>query len=366
MVLPGSSIGHRLVLTSFGESHGKSIGAVLDGCPAGLDIEERDIQKMLDQRRPGQNIISTQRKEKDAVEIISGVFRGHTTGAPITMLIWNNDQRSKDYENLRTKLRPGHSDYTAMIKYNQQNDYRGGGRFSGRLTATHVMGGAIARKLLRVTLGTETNSYTSQIGKVKMQKRFSEKMTSSIYKNEVRCPEAKTAETMRENILDAKKRGDSLGGIIESVTTNVPVGLGEPIFDSLESDLSRAMFSIPSVKGVEFGSGFGGSESFGSENNDLYTVKEGKIITKTNNSGGILGGISNGMPITMRVAFKPASSIAQKQSTIDIKTKKETILQVKGRHDPCVVPRAPPVVDSLVALTIADHALLSGAIKPVL
>ena len=364
--MSGSSIGQRLVLTSFGESHGKSIGAVLDGCPAGLEINEKEIQKMLDLRRPGQNMISTQRKEGDIVEIVSGVFRGFTTGAPITMLVWNSDQKSKDYESLKTKLRPGHSDYPAMMKYNHFNDHRGGGRFSGRLTATHVMGGAIARKLLKVSLGIETNSFTSQIGKIKMEKEFNEKMTSSIYKNEVRCPENKTAKIMRENILNARKRGDSLGGIIESITTNVPVGLGEPIFSSLESDLSKAIFSIPSVKGIEFGSGFLGSEMHGSENNDLYTIKNGKIITVTNNSGGILGGISNGMPITMRIAFKPASSISQKQSTIDIKTKKEVILQVKGRHDPCVVPRAPPVVDSLVALTIADHALLAGVIKPVL
>ena len=365
-MLPGNSIGQRLVLTSFGESHGRSIGAVLDGCPAGLEIDEKEIQEMLNQRKPGQNLISTQRKEGDIVEIVSGVFRGFTTGAPITMLIWNADQKSKDYENLKTKLRPGHSDYPAMVKYNQYNDHRGGGRFSGRLTATHVMGGAIARKLLKVTLGIKTNSFTSQIGKIKMEKEFNEKMSKLIYKNEVRCPEEKTAKSMRESILDAKKKGDSLGGIIESVTTNVPVGLGEPIFGSLESDLSKAIFSIPSVKGIEFGSGFKGSELFGSENNDLFTMKRGKIITKTNNSGGILGGISNGMPITMRIAFKPVSSIAQKQSTVDIKNKKETILQVKGRHDPCVVPRAPPVVDSLVALTIADHALMAGTIKPTL
>jgi chorismate synthase len=197
-----------------------------------------------------------------------------------------------------------------------------------------------------------------------MEKEFNKKMAKTIYKNEVRCPEENTAKKMRASILNAKKKGDSLGGIIESITTNVPVGLGEPIFSSLESDLSKAIFSIPSVKGIEFGSGFRGSELFGSENNDLYTMKKGKIITKTNNSGGILGGISNGMPITMRIAFKPASSIAQKQSTVDIKNKKNTILQVKGRHDPCVVPRAAPVVDSLVALTIADHALITGAIKP--
>jgi len=364
--LSGNSIGQRLVLTSFGESHGKSIGAVLDGCPAGLEIDESEIQKMLDYRKPGTSLITTQRKEEDRVEIISGVFRGFTTGAPITMVIWNSDQKSKDYENLKTKLRPGHSDYPAMIKYNHYNDYRGGGRFSGRLTATHVMGGAIARKLLSVTLGIETNSFTTQIGKIKMQKEFDQKMKKLIYNNEVRCPDESTAKKMRESILNARKKGDSLGGIIESITTNVPVGLGEPIFSSLESDLSKAIFSIPSVKGIEFGSGFAGSELSGSENNDLYTIKQGRIVTKTNNSGGILGGISNGMPITIRIAFKPASSIAKKQTTVDIKTKKVSTLQVKGRHDPCVVPRAPPVVDSLVALTIADHALLSGHIKPVL
>ena len=365
-MLSGSSLGNRLVLTSFGESHGKSIGAVLDGCPAGLEIDEKDIQKMLDYRKPGTSTITTQRKEGDKVEIISGVFRGFTTGAPITMVIWNSDQKSKDYENLKTKLRPGHSDYPAMVKYNHFNDYRGGGRFSGRLTATHVMGGAIARKLLKVALGIETNSYTLQIGKTKMKKEFNSKMSKSIYNNDVRCPDENTAKKMKSSILNARRKGDSLGGIIESVTTNVPVGLGEPIFSSLESDLSKAIFSIPSVKGIEFGSGFEGSKLFGSENNDLYTVKKGKIITKTNNSGGILGGISNGMPITIRIAFKPASSIAKKQNTIDIKTKKPTVLQVQGRHDPCVVPRAPPVVDSLVALTLADHALLTGQIKPVL
>ena len=364
--MQGNSIGQRLVLTSFGESHGKTIGAVLDGCPAGLEIDEKDIQTMLDQRRPGQNLISTQRKEGDVVEIVSGVFRGYTTGAPITMLIWNSDQKSRDYEDLKTKLRPGHSDYPAMVKYNHFNDYRGGGRFSGRLTATHVMGGAIARKLLRIALKVETNSFTSQIGRVKMKEEYNKKMIKLIYKNEVRCPEERTAKRMRENILDARKNGDSLGGIIESITTNVPVGLGEPIFGSLESDLSRAIFSIPSVKGVEFGSGFKGAELYGSENNDLYTIKRGKIVTETNRAGGILGGISNGMPITMRVAFKPASSIAQKQKTVDIKTKRKTTLKVRGRHDPCVVPRAPPVIDALVALTIADHALISGAIKPVL
>jgi len=364
--LTGNSIGRRLVLTSFGESHGRCVGAVLDGCPAGLDLTEKDIQKMLDLRKPGQSLVSTQRKEDDIVEILSGTFRGSTTGAPITMVIWNKDQKSTDYEKLRAEMRPGHSDYPAYVKYKKFNDHRGGGRFSGRLTATHVMGGSIARKLIKEKLGIETNSYTQQIGKIKMLKEIDKKMFKSIYSNVVRCPSKNTALKMEKTILNARKKGDSLGGIIKSVTINVPPGLGEPIFGSLESDISKAIFSIPAVKGVEFGSGFAGSERFGSENNDPFTIKSGKIVTKTNNSGGILGGISNGMPIIFRVGFKPASSIARYQDTVNVKTKKNIKLQVGGRHDPCVVPRAPPVVDSLVSLILADHALLSGLIKPVL
>ena len=365
-MLTGNSIGRRLVLTSFGESHGRCVGAVLDGCPAGLDLTEKDIQKMLDLRKPGQSLVSTQRKEDDVVEIISGTFRGSTTGAPITMVIWNKDQKSTDYEKLRTDMRPGHSDFPAYVKYKKFNDHRGGGRFSGRLTATHVMGGSIARKLLKEQLGVETNSYTEQIGKIKVVKEVDKKLFKSIYSNVVRCPSKITATKMEKSILNARKKGDSLGGIIKSVTMNVPPGLGEPIFGSLESDISKAIFSIPAVKGVEFGSGFAGSERFGSENNDPFIIKNGKISTKTNNSGGILGGISNGMPIVFRVAFKPASSIAKYQDTVNVKTKKNIKLQVGGRHDPCVVPRAPPVVDSLVSLILADHALLSALIKPVL
>ena len=363
--MSGNSIGQQLVLTSFGESHGTSIGAVLDGCPAGLELDESDIQSMLNKRRPGQNIISTQRKETDTVQILSGTFRGYTTGAPITMIIQNSDQRSSDYEEMKVKLRPGHSDYPAMIKYAKYNDHRGGGRFSGRLTATHVMGGAVARKLLKTTMNIETNSYTIQIGDVKMNQQFTENMIKSIYENDVRCPNSDIAKTMHNNIMEARKDGDTLGGVIESITTGVPAGLGEPIFSSLESDLSKAIFSIPSVKGVEFGSGFAGSSMRGSQNNDLYTFKNGKVETKTNNSGGILGGLSTGMPIVMRVAFKPASSIAQKQDTINIDTGTKEVLKVKGRHDPCVVPRAPPVVDALVSLTLADHAIITGKIGQV-
>jgi len=366
LLLTGNSIGQRLVLTSFGESHGKCVGAVLDGCPAGLELEEKDIQKMLDLRRPGQSLVSTQRKEADTVEILSGVFRGFTTGAPISMVIWNKDHDSKSYAKLKTSMRPGHSDYPAYVKYKKFNDFRGGGRFSGRLTATHVLGGAIARKLLKVTLGIRTNSYTCQIGKVSMKTQATSKMLKMIYSNDVRCPDKNTAAKMKKIILDARKKGDSLGGIIESVTTDVPVGLGEPIFSSLESELSKAIYSIPAVKGVEFGSGFAGSEKTGSQNNDSYVYKNKKIKTKTNNSGGILGGISNGMPITLRVAFKPASSINKMQDTVDVKTRKNVKLRVEGRHDPCVVPRAPPVVDSFVSLVIADYALQGGFIKSVI
>jgi chorismate synthase len=364
--MSSSSIGQRYVFTSFGESHGKCIGAVVDGCPAGLELEEKDIQKMLDLRKPGQSIVTTQRKEEDKVEIISGVFRGYTTGAPIAMIVWNQNQRSRDYENLTLKPRPGHSDYPAYIKYHGFNDFRGGGRFSGRLTATFVMAGAIARKLLSQTIGIETYSYTCQVGRIKMMDHATYKMKKAMYSNDVRCPDSKVAEKMRAVILSARKSGDSVGGIIESITTNIPVGLGEPIFGSLESDLSKALFSIPAVKGVEFGSGFYGSALTGSKNNDAYIIKNGKVVTRTNNAGGILGGLSTGMPLVLRVAFKPASSIAKEQQTVDLKTKKSASLVVQGRHDPCVVPRAPPVVDSLVSIVLADHALRAGLIPPVI
>ena len=389
-----NSIGQRLVLSSFGESHGKVIGAILDGCPAGMTLQESDIQPMLDRRRPGQSAITSQRKEEDTVRIVSGTYKGRTTGAPITMLADNADQISADYDELRTHPRPGHSDYTAMAKYGGFNDHRGSGRFSGRLTATHVMGGAVARKLLSVSLGVRTCSFVQQIGPISMQDDGSAQDGAadrgadapaasrdrtyddeSIYANDARCPDGPTAQSMKEAITTARKSGDSLGGIVKSVTTGVPVGLGEPMYGSLESDISAAIFSIPSVKGVEFGSGFAGAATYGSSNNDAFEIADDKhsqngtknrrIVTRTNNAGGILGGISSGMPITMRVAFKPVSSIAQEQSTVDISTMTDSTLRVKGRHDPCVVPRALPVVDALVSLVIADHALASGRIGQV-
>jgi chorismate synthase len=362
----GSLIGERFACMSFGESHGKCVGMIIDGCPAGLELSESDIQPLLDLRRPAQTIIATQRKEEDKVEILSGVFEGFTTGAPLCMLIWNRDSNSRSYDAIITKPRPGHSDYPAQVKYSGYADYKGGGRFSGRLTATFVMAGAVAQKLLYHTLGIEITAYTVQIGRIVASEINLEDARKNRYTNDIRCPDLSTVDHMREAILQTKKEGDSLGGVIECICTGLPVGLGEPIFSSLEADISKAVFSIPAVKAVEFGSGFMGSEKKGSENNDLFTVKNGRIVTKTNNAGGILGGLSNGMPITMRIGFKPASSISRIQRTIDTSTLTETDLSVSGRHDPCVVPRAPPVVESIVSVIIADHAIRSGFIGPVL
>lgn len=361
----GNIIGERFSALSFGESHGRCVGIVVDGCPAGLPLSESDIQGQLDKRKPGQSAVTTQRKEEDKVEILSGVFNGLTTGAPICMLIWNKDQDSRSYEAIKHIPRPGHADYPALVKYGGFADYRGSGRFSGRLTATLVMAGALAQKLLAHTLGINTTAYTVEIGGIKAQ-QITEEGIANRYGNDVRCPDTEAAEKMRDAILQARKDGDSLGGIVECVATGLPVGLGEPIFASLESDLSKALFSIPAVKGIEFGSGFEGSKRRGSENNDVYYMEDNKIVTKTNNSGGILGGLSTGMPIKLRVAFKPAASIAKTQETLDITTHELTDLVVPGRHDPCVVPRAPPIVECVVAMVLADHGLRYGLIPPVL
>ena len=390
-----NSMGQRLVLSSFGEANGQLIGAMLDGCPAGMELSEADIQPMLDRCRPGQSVLYTQRKEGDVVKIVSGTYRGRTTGAPLAMLMENQDPPSTHYELPGTYLRPGHADYTAMVKYGRFNDIRDSGRFSDRITATYVMAGAIARKLLRISLGVETCSYVQSIGTTTMTAATAETAATAgasaaaprggsgsvvayddaaIYGNDVRCPDPAAAAAMRETLLETKRRADSIGGVVQSVTTGVPVGLGEPIFGSLESDISSAMFSIPSVKGVEFGSGFAGSKLHGSENNDTYALAgdhdgnggSPRIITRTNNSGGILGGISNGMPITMRVAFKPVPPLLKEQPAVNVDTMSEVPLTIKGQFDPCAVPRAPPIVDALVSLVIADHALVSGHIGPVL
>ena len=358
-------IGERFVAMSFGESHGRCVGIIVDGCPAGLALGEADIQRLLDLRKPGQSVITTQRREEDRVEILSGIFNGFSTGAPICMLIWNHDTDSTPYEMIKNIPRPGHADYPAMVKYGGFADYRGSGRFSGRLTATLVMAGAIAAKLLKATLGIETVAYTVEIGSIRARSMTKENIAIR-YNNEVRCPDLQAAQSMKEAILQARKSGDSLGGIIECISNGLPVGMGEPIFASLESDLSKALFSIPAVKAVEFGSGFAGTKMHGSENNDSYLIKDGKVITNTNNAGGILGGLSTGMPIVARVGFKPAASVAKKQHTLDVSTQEQTNLTVPGRHDPCVVPRAPPVVESVVSMVLADHAIRAGLIPLVL
>ena len=365
--MTGNTLGEQFTLTSFGESHGRCIGMVLDGCPSGLPLSESDLQVELDKRKPGQSIITTQRKEEDKVEILSGVFNGYTTSAPICAIIWNKDSDSKPYDVIKNSPRPGHADYPSYIKYGGYADYRGSGRFSGRLTATMVMGGAIAQKLLNHTLGIETIAYTTQIGQISYKSLSYQESKKNRYANDVRCPNPEIAEKMKSAIIDARKNGDSLGGIVESISVGLPVGLGEPIFSSMESDLSKALFSIPSVKAIEFGSGFSGTKLKGSENNDEYVLSEdNKIITRTNNSGGILGGLTNGMPLVIRIGFKPASSIAKKQKTVDLVSNTECDIVVPGRHDPCVVPRAIPVVESLVALILADHAIRWKLIPAVL
>jgi len=362
----GNSIGERFIVTSFGESHGRCIGSILDGCPAGLPLKESDIQPELDLRKPGQSTITTQRKEEDKVEILSGTFNGYTTNAPICMVIWNKDTDSRPYEKIKTIPRPGHSDYPAMVKYGGYSDYRGSGRFSGRLTASFVMAGAISKKLLKYVLGIETIAYTTQIGEISIGNISFENAKECRYTNEVRCPDLSIAEKMKDSIMDARSSGNSLGGIVECVTVGLPVGLGEPIFSSLESDLSKALFSIPAVKAVEFGSGFEGTKKTGYENNDLFIKEEGKVLTLTNNSGGILGGLSNGMPLMIRIGFKPAASIAKPQKTLDLSSNSLVDLQVPGRHDPCVVPRAPPIVEGIVSIVLSDHAIKAGFIPMVL
>ncbi|MEE9585933.1 MAG: chorismate synthase [Nitrososphaerales archaeon] len=364
--MTGNILGERYTIVSFGESHGKVVGAVVDGCPAGLPLAEEDIQRELDLRKPGTSPVSTTRSEADRVEILSGVFEGHTTGAPICLFTRNVDMNSRPYEKIKNLPRPGHADYVARMKYGGFNDYRGGGRFSARRTISYVMGGAIAKKLLQQTLNTRIVAYTVEIGGVKTDSITFEDAEKHRYGNEVRCPDKEVAEKMRDRILAAKESGDSVGGVIECVAKDLPLGLGEPCFSALDSELAKAMLSIPAAKGVEFGSGFEGARRLGSENNDLYTVKNGQVVTASNNAGGVLGGLSSGMPIVLRVAFKPVSSIAKPQRTVDIESMDEAEVIISGRHDPCVVPRAVPIVESLVAAVLADHALRAQLIPPVL
>jgi chorismate synthase len=360
-----NSLGKLFTITSFGESHGRCVGVIIDGCPAGLALSPADIQKDVDLRRAGESPASTSRREKDKVEIFSGVLEGFTTGAPLCLLIMNDDVDDAAYEKIRSQLRPGHADFTARIKYGDFNDWRGGGMFSGRITAAFVMAGAVAKKLLRA-IGVETLAHTVAIGDINAKAILPEQIKNKALKDPLFCADAAASVKMMAAIDAVKKEGDSLGGIIEGIALNVPVGLGEPVFDTLDGDLAKALLAIPAVKGVEFGSGFAAARKKGSENNDPFTIKKGKIVTATNNAGGILGGISSGMPLVVRVAIKPTSSIALEQSTVDIKKMKETTIKVGGRHDACIVPRAVPVVAAMMAVTLCDFAMRAGLIPRVL
>jgi chorismate synthase len=360
-----NSLGKLFTIASFGESHGACIGVVVDGCPAGLPLAAADIQREVDRRRPGGSPASTARREQDKVEILSGVLAGFTTGAPICLLIRNEDIDDSDYEKIRYKLRPGHADYTAFVKYGGFNDWRGGGRFSGRLTAGLVMAGAVARKLLNI-INVDIVAHTVAIGGITAKSVDYAEIKKKIMKDSLFCADPTASKKMAAFIARTKAAGNSLGGVIEGVALNVPAGLGEPLFDNLDGELAKALFAIPAVKGVEFGSGFIAARLKGSENNDPFTIKDGKIVTTTNNAGGVLGGISSGMPLVVRVAVKPPASIAMEQKTVDIKKMKETTIKVGGRHDVCIVPRAVPVVEAMMAVTLCDFALRARLIPGVI
>jgi len=365
--LAGNSIGKAFVVTSFGESHGKQVGVVVDGCPAGLRFSEADVQADLDRRIPLQKpeIVSA-RREKDVAQVSSGVFKGFTTGAPICITVENKETRSSDYESVINLPRPAHADYTANVKYGGFNDYRGGGRFSGRVTVATIMAGALAKKLLS-HFDVDVLAYTKSIGKIKMGKQLGwEEIRERRYESAVRCPDLACAEQMENAIVNAAKKEDSLGGTIECLVLNVPVGVGEPLMDALDADLAKALFTVPAVKGVEFGAGFVLAEMQGSESNDVFQMQEGKVVAASNLAGGILGGLSSGMPITIRVAIKPTPSIAKEQHTVDLSKMQDATIKVGGRHDPCVVPKAVPAVEAAVAITLADHMIRAGIIPIVL
>lgn len=353
--MTGNTTGKNFTLTTFGESHGPGIGGIIDGCPAGLTIDIENVRLEMMRRKPGQSAITTSRNEPDEFEILSGVFNGKTTGSPIAFLIRNYDYRPSDYVGISDKFRPSHADYTYMKKYGHR-DHRGGGRSSARETAARVFGGAVAKQLL-LTAGIEIHGFVTQVGKVKITKSVSELTLSDAEKNIVRCPDPVIANEMIKYIEELKQNGDSTGGIIHCIISNTPAGLGEPVFDKLHADLGKAMLSINAAHGFDYGSGFAGAESTGSVHNDLFeNDKNGQIITSTNNSGGIQGGISNGMEIYFRVAFKPVSTILKNQKTVN-EAGQEIEFTNTGRHDPCVVPRAVPVVEAMAALVLADHYL---------
>ncbi|MGA0316693.1 MAG: chorismate synthase [Flavobacteriaceae bacterium] len=353
--MAGNTYGTLFKLTTFGESHGKAIGGVIDGCPAGLTLDLTAIQKDLDRRKPGQSAIVTQRKEPDEVEFFSGIFEGQTTGTPIGFAIHNTNQKSKDYSHIKDSYRPSHADYVYDEKYGLR-DYRGGGRSSARETASRVVAGAIAKQFLApVTI----NAYVSAVGTIHLDQDPSKVDLSQIENNPVRCPDTSVATEMENYIKTIRKEGDTVGGIVTCVIKDLPVGLGEPVFDKLHAELGKAMLSINAVKGFEYGSGFAGIQMKGSQHNDLFNTD---ASTKTNRSGGVQGGISNGMDIYFNVAFKPVATIMQNQETINSKGE-SVAMQGKGRHDPCVVPRAVPIVEAMAALVLADFKLLKRTNK---
>lgn len=355
----GNSYGTLFRITTFGESHGPAIGVIVDGCPAGLEVDETFIQRELDRRKPGQSKITTQRKEDDTFRILSGVFEGRTTGTPISIVIENTDQRSKDYSHIAETYRPSHADFTYDIKYGNR-DYRGGGRSSARETAARVAAGAIA-KLLLMQQGISVAAYVSQVGNIEAPPH-TELDLSKTEDNIVRCPDQVTAEKMIAFIDSVRLDRDTIGGIVTCVIKNTPPGLGEPVFDKLHAELGKAMLSINAVKGFEYGSGFEGVKLRGSQHNDEFYNEGGRIRTKTNHSGGIQGGISNGEDIYFNVAFKPVATIMQDQPSVN-KQGEETSVSGKGRHDPCVVPRAVPIVEAMASLVMADFLLLASTSK---
>ncbi len=353
--MAGNSFGQLFRITTFGESHGGAVGVVVDGCPPGIKISEEEIQKELGRRKPGQSAITTPRTEEDEIKIMSGIFEGKTTGTPILLLADNKDIRPEDYQEMKDLFRPGHADYTYTKKYGFR-DWHGSGRASARETLARVAAGAIAKKYLKENLGVELISYVEQVGDIKTDVDFNSVTMNEIESNIIRCPDPEIAREMIALIEKVKSEGDSIGGVIRGVIKNVPVGLGEPVFDKLNADLAKGMVSINAVKGFEIGSGFEGVKMRGSEHNDQFYSEDGKIKPSTNHAGGTLGGISSGETIYFRVAFKPVSTISRQQETVDIDGK-EVKLAAAGRHDPCVLPRAVPIVDAMAALVIMDHYL---------
>jgi len=356
----GNSFGRLFRITTFGESHGKALGAIVEGCPAGLEIDEEKIRLEMQRRKPGQSKITTQRKEEDEIEILSGVFEGKSTGTPIGIVIKNADQKSKDYSHIADKFRPSHADFTYFEKYGIR-DYRGGGRSSARETAARVAGGAIAKQFL-ATKGIQIQAYVSQVGDLTLQKPYTSLNLDLAEDNIVRCPDPEMADQMIALIDSVRLERDTIGGVVSCVIKNCPPGLGEPVFDRLHAELGKAMLSINAVKGFEYGSGFEGVKMRGSQHNDAIVNEAGKIHTTTNHSGGIQGGISNGEDIYFRVAFKPVATIMQDQASVN-EAGEEVTVSGKGRHDPCVVPRAVPIVEAMSALVIADFLLISKTNK---